>query len=101
MIWLQALLIFLFSASSDWLSVQWQTARENNQPFRGAVLAVLLATIGWCSVIWIVADSYLLMLPDLLGGAVGSYFGIKFAHEPLSVTPAGVIFRLLNLKKKE
>ena len=93
MVWLQALLIFLFSASSDWLSVRWQRAREQNLPLRGAVLSIILSTIGWLSVIWIVADSYLLMVPDLIGAAVGSYFGIKQAHQPLSVTPAGIIIR--------
>jgi len=94
---LQALAIFLFSTSSDWLSVFWQKARETNKPIRGAILAVTLAAIGWLSVIWVVADSHWLMLPDLLGGAVGSYCGIRSSHEPLFLK---TIREKFNFKRK-
>lgn len=78
--------------------MRWQTARENNKPIQGAGLAILLGIISWLSIIWIVEDSYWFMLPDLLGSAVGSYFGIHTAHDPLNVTPAKIIINVFKRK---
>lgn len=91
---LKAFAIFIFSVSNDWMSVEWHEAREKNRPIKGAIVALLLGLIGWLSIIWVVADSYWLMLPDLLGNIVGSYFGIKHYHGPLPIAVA------LGLSKK-
>jgi hypothetical protein len=76
-VWLQAGLMFIFAVSSDWLSVIWHRARENGESTLGALLAVLLGLIGWLSIYWVVKTSVWLILADLIGTYVGSYFGIK------------------------
>jgi hypothetical protein len=83
MIWGQALLIFVFSVFNDWFAIQWHKAREENDPVMGAVWGVTLGLIGWLAFKWVLHDAFWLMLPDLLGTAVGSYFGIKHHHAPL------------------
>ena len=88
MFWLQASLIFIFSVSNDWLSVIWHEARENNKPLKSSIVAVFLGLIAWLAIIWIVDQSYWLMLPDLVGTAVGSYLGVKYHHEPLPIAIA-------------
>ena len=91
---LQIVAVFLFSVSNDWFSVLWHEAREKNQPIRGAIVAVTLGLIGWLSIIWVIDDSRWLMIPDLLGNLVGSYYGIKHYHAPLPIAIA------LGLAKK-
>ena len=94
MLWVQAALLFVFSVSNDWLSVSWHDARENNKPLKGALVGAILGLIAWLSIVWVVADNRWLMVPDILGTAVGSYLGIKLYHEPLKVTPAGIILKM-------
>ena len=102
MFWIQSLLMFVFSVSNDWLSVAWHEARENNRPVKGAVMGVLLGIISWLSIIWVVADSRWLMVPDLIGTAVGSYYGIKHHHYPLwKATPGGLLLQLMGLTNRE
>lgn len=88
MIYLQALLIFIFSVSNDMFSIKWHEYREKRMPFRGAVVSVILGAIAWMSLIWVINDSVWLMLPDLLGTYVGSYYGIKYHHAPLPIAVA-------------
>jgi len=90
----QAGLIFIFSICNDWLAVLWHEAREKGRPLKGAVLGVALGLIGWLSLIWVVNDSVWLMLPDLVGTFIGSYYGIKHYHTPLPLAIA------LGLSKK-
>ena len=81
--------------SSDWLSVIWHTYREEKKAAKAAVVSLLLGLIGWISIIWIVDTSYYLMIPDLAGNIVGSYFGIRFSGAPLPIAI------WLGFKKKE
>jgi hypothetical protein len=92
-IYLQALLIFLFSIGNDLFSVKWHEAREKGRPLLGAFVGVILGTVGWMSLIWVVADSIWLMVPDLVGTAIGSYLGIKWQHAPLPVAIALGFYR--------
>lgn len=88
MIYIQALLIFIFSIGNDLLSVKWHEARENKQPLYGAFLSVGLGIIAWLALIWVVNEGIWLMVPDLLGTFIGSYYGIKYHHAPLPIAIA-------------
>lgn len=88
MIYVQAILIFIFSIGNDLLSVKWHEARENREPFKGAFLSIGLGLIAWLALIWVVNESRWLMVPDLLGTFVGSYYGIKYHHAPLPIAIA-------------
>jgi hypothetical protein len=88
MIWIQGILMFIFSVSNDWFGILWHEARENKEPVKGAILAFILGTIAWLSLIWVVDSSYWLAIPDLMGTVVGSYYGIKYHHAPLPIAIA-------------
>ena len=88
MIWLQALLVFLFSVSNDILSVKWHESREKGNAIMAAVESFFLGLIAWASIIWVVDTSYWLMVPDLIGNVVGSYVGVRKTIAPLAVNTA-------------
>ena len=88
MIWVQGILMFLFSVSNDWFAVQWHEAREKKEPIRGAYLALIMGIVGWLSFIWVLNTSIWLAVPDLIGTIIGSYYGIKYHHAPLPIAIA-------------
>lgn len=88
MIYVQMLLMFLFSISNDWFAVQWHEAREKKEPIRGAYIALIMGVIGWLSFIWVLKVTFWLAVPDLIGTVVGSYYGIKYHHAPLPIAIA-------------
>ena len=105
MLWLQAFLIFVFSVVNDWLSVQWHVARERGWPFRGALVAVLLGTLGWLSIWWVVTQSVYLILADIAGTAVGSYWSfVEYSAgkegKVTGLTPIGIANRVWNALRK-
>lgn len=88
MIWIQGILMLIFSIGSDWFAVKWHEARENKDPLMGVIWAIILAAIGWLSFIWVMTSSLWLAVPDLIGTAIGSYYGIKYHHAPLPLAAA-------------
>lgn len=119
MVWVQAILMFLFSIGNDWLSVQWHRSRENGWPLWGAMVAVALGLISWLSIWWVVTDSPYLMLADLAGTAIGTYWSFLAYHkgqegefatpasdcirpkmpEAIAVTPASISFKIVRFFK--
>lgn len=88
MIYIQAILIFIFSISNDLFSVKWHEYREKKEPLKGGIISVVLGVIAWFALIWVVDESRWLMVPDLIGTFVGSYYGIKYHHAPLPIAIA-------------
>lgn len=105
MIYLKAILLFLFSVGNDWLSILWHKYREERNPIATSIVAMLLGTIGWLAILWVAVDNRWLMIPDIIGTGIGSYFGVKYHYErdPIKVTPAGIALKyygFYNAKKK-
>lgn len=99
---LQAIAIFVFSVGNDWLSVLWHRAREEGRPIFGAFIAMLLGAVGWLAILWVTLDSAWLMVPDILGTGIGTYYSFKNEAirtgkvRPLKVTPAGILLRIVE-----
>ena len=73
-----AVVYFILSVWNDLLSVEWQTARENREPLKGANVSAMIGGIGWIPFVLLWAqDNWQIIVADLLGAWVGSYRGIK------------------------
>lgn len=100
---MQAGLIFLFSIGNDWLSILWHKYREESRAFMGALVAVALGAIAWLTIIWVGWESHWLLVPDVVGTAVGSYYGIRkhyTSEEVIKTTPAGVALKYYGFYKR-
>lgn len=90
MFWLYAILLFLFAASTEWLSVLWHRARENLRLKLGLVATTLLEIVAWLTLLLVVFDSVWLIVPAMVGNAVGTY--LSFADEALSKKPGDRLY---------
>jgi len=73
-----ALVYFVLSVVNDDLNVQWHLARINVRPIRGGCISLAMGIIAWLPYILFVASgNWQIIVADLAGNWVGSYFGIK------------------------
>jgi len=75
---LVALGYFMLSVLNDDLNVQWHKAREKVLPIRGGNISLAMGVIAWLPyILFVTMFNWQIILADLAGNWVGSYFGIK------------------------
>jgi len=68
---------FVLSVINDDLNVQWHIARIKVQPHRGGRVSVAMGIIGYLPyVLLLTTSNWQIIVADLAGNYVGSYFGI-------------------------
>lgn len=77
-----ALVYFLLSVANDDLNVQWHVARRKKWALRGANISLAMGIIAWFPfVLLVTSNNWQIIVADLAGNWVGSFFGIRRHHE--------------------
>lgn len=70
---------FAVAALTDFMSVEWQEAREQRRAIRCANFAVALEAVSWAAVLFAVAGLWIVVGAGLAGSWAGSWYGVRRA----------------------
>ncbi len=75
---LVAIAFFALSMAGDYLSVEWQEAREKRRALRCANIGVGLGALSWLGmVVFVVTFNWQIIAADLLGNWLGGYLAVR------------------------
>lgn len=71
-------LFFTLAVLSDWLTLKWHSARENQKIFLVVLLSVVLESLTWLPVWFAISfENPWIALVSVLGSAAGSALGMR------------------------